>query len=63
MWSPSDRSLAYASHVQVATEEQGNEEEENEALQDDSGTVRVASLEGSKLMPMQIGNSYCRVCS
>ena len=29
MWSPSDHSLAYASHVQVATEEQGNEEEEN----------------------------------
>ncbi|KAK8826239.1 hypothetical protein WA538_001381, partial [Blastocystis sp. DL] len=47
LWSPSDHSLAYASHVQVATDD--NEYgAEIESLQDDNDMIRVATLSGNQ---------------
>lgn len=59
LWSPNDHSLAYASHVQVATEERLNDDYaiENDSLQDDTDTIRVSAIEGSQLKPMSIKNS------
>lgn len=64
MWSPNDRSIAYASHLQVATEDQQDTEEyampEVELQSTPGGVVEVASIDESRsLKPM----SMCRVSS
>ena len=61
LWAPNDRSLAYAYHVQVATDEHCNEEMEymqDDDLQSDSGNVHVEvspiDLSQSGLKPMKM---------
>ena len=61
MWAPNERSLAYAYHTQVSTEERQDTEEY--ALQDQEtlvsnveGSVKVATVEATEesLKPMSI---------
>ena len=61
MWAPNDRSLAYAYHVQVATDEHGDEEMaymQDVGLQTESGNVRVEvspiDLSQTGLKPMKM---------
>ena len=61
MWAPNERSLAYAYHVQVSTDERQDQEEY--VMQEDSlqgaggeGSIQVATVEATEesLKPMTI---------
>lgn len=61
MWAPNERSLAYAYHVQVSTDERQDQEEyamQEESLQGAGaeGSIQVATVEATEdsLKPMTI---------
>ena len=62
MWAPDDRSVAYAFHQQIATDEKTDTEEyamPEVELQTSGGKVEVTSVNDPVLKPMKMS---CIVC-